>query len=1016
MRLLEILPDYEVKRFNRPPLLSSGDHKNLFRLDEVMASLIKNAKEDTNKVGLLVSYGYFKASGKFYPQGAFRWDDIKAAAKTLGVPVPKDFSSKYHDRTRQKHRRMILEKCGYVDSTRAQFFLESIAEDLVANQMHPRKLFYILVETLRHKKIECPGYDKIARVITEKLNTFEKSKLHVIASMVTPSQAEALTQLISTTQNYERPLLIRLKTITQSIRPAHIKNGMHHFLIIKKLFKEIAPLIHHLDLSTEATRYYAQWVIKSKVTQITDMVDLNKRYLYLAAFMSHSYKEWQDTLVDMLLKSVQQQLNKAEKARDLMIKEHQSNKNKLMTSVLSGFHDNQSTLKAVREVVYDTALNNDEKVQKLHGIVPKDISVVSIIQSVTDAEKLQEHLSHEERQGDRFDILATLSRKLQNRVADIVKYLDFEATHESDELYIALRHYQSEKNITSTSPSDFLEDHEYKAIYQNGKANISLYKAILFCKVAGAIKSGKLSLRHSYRYLPIEAYLINQSEWEKSKEIILEKLGLSHFGDIDTLLSMLRDLLHRHYDDVNRRIIQGDNKYVRIKKDGSFYIYTPPVEKPDYEAISTIIGKNRYVPILQMMEEMNALSRFTSHFKHHKIKGTKAKPNHETFYAGIFALGSHISLHKLANTAVGLNYHTLSNTVTWYFSLENLHLVNQSLTGMIAKLWLPNKFKREKNLLHTSSDAQKKNVSVESLNADFSYKYHGHGKGVNVYRFIDERGILFYSTVFSSSERDALYVIDGLLHNESIQSDMHSTDTHGYTEMVFAISHLMGTTFAPRIKDIPSVKLVSFRRVTPKSISKNNGPLQPSYYVREEKIKRNWDIILRLCATIMLRKHRASTIMKRLNSYAQQHPLQEALKEFGRIIKSIFVLKYVDDMVWRQGIEKQLNKGELANKFASAVSIAGQDITEPYPEDQEISAMCKTILQNIIILWNYVELTRIIMRSDKEAQRVLLENLTSASILTWQHVNMHGTYDFSNLVAANNNAYSIDDIIHFKVA
>ena len=62
----------------------------------------------------------------------------------------------------------------------------------------------------------------------------------------------------------------------------------------------------------------------------------------------------------------------------------------------------------------------------------------------------------------------------------------------------------------------------------------------------------------------------------------------------------------------------------------------------------------------------------------------------------------------------------------------------------------------------------------------------------------------------------------------------------------------------------------------------------------------------------MLRKHHASTILKRLNSYAQQHPLQEALKEFGLIIKSIFVLKYVDDVVWRQAIEKQVNKGQLA--------------------------------------------------------------------------------------------------------
>ena len=132
---------------------------------------------------------------------------------------------------------------------------------------------------------------------------------------------------------------------------------------------------------------------------------------------------------------------------------------------------------------------------------------------------------------------------------------------------------------------------------------------------------------------------------------------------------------------------------------------------------------------------------------------------------------------------------------------------------------------------------------------------------------------------------------------------------------------------------------------------------------------------MRFCATIMLRKHRASTILKRLSAYTHQHPLQEALKEFGRVIKSIFVLKYVDDVTWRQAIEKQLNKGELANKFASAVSFAGQEITEAYREDQEISAMCKTILQNIIILWNYIELTRIIMRSDKEGREALLANI-----------------------------------------
>jgi TnpA family transposase len=210
--------------------------------------------------------------------------------------------------------------------------------------------------------------------------------------------------------------------------------------------------------------------------------------------------------------------------------------------------------------------------------------------------------------------------------------------------------------------------------------------------------------------------------------------------------------------------------------------------------------------------------------------------------------------------------------------------------------------------------------------------------------------------------------------------------------------------------------LVSFEKLKVKAANQAEYPIQPSHYVKADKIKGNWDNILRFCVTIMLRKHRASTILKRLSAYANQHPLQEALKEFGRIIKSIFVLKYVDDVTLRQAIEKQLNKGELANKFASAVSFVDQEITESYQEDQEIAAMCQTILQNIIILWNYIELTKIIMRSDKEVRDALMNDITSASILTWRHVNLHGTYDFNNLLAANDNAYSLDEVINFKVA
>lgn len=1016
MRLIDVLPDYEAKRFGRPPLLTSDERKKYFKIDDPIRAFIEKTKQADNQIGLLVQYGYFKLCGKFFTTKAFKTTDIKAAAKILGITPSEDFFKEYADRTRQKHRLLILELCGYIEFGSAIATFEEAVTDMVDKQMHPRKLFYVLVEQLRQKKIELPSYDRIARTITDKFHAFEKSVMQTLDDIITPEQQEALNQLILTEGDfYERALLTRLKTITQSMKPTKIKQGMRNFLIIKKLHKELNPIIKKLALSTEATQYYAQWVNKAKITQIAEIVELQKRNLYLVAFIDHWYRLWQDTFVDMLLKAVRQVLNKAERDVGLMLKDRIPEKNKLTASVLSGFNDATDTLNEVKIIVHDNALNNDDKILKLYKLIPSKEAILPLNQAEIDAKKLGNQIEAETTMNDQFDALSHLSRKLQNCVAEIVKHLEFEACNSALNLHCAIAHYQTNKNMTSTAPDAFLDDREYKAIHQDGKFNVSLYKAILFCKIARAIKCGQISLVHSYRYLSIDAYLLDEHYWKEYKSHLLEKLGLTELSDVEHVLSILRRVLDKQFVDVNRSIMQGDNKYVTLHKDGHFSLHTPAVNKPDYDSISTIIGKDKYIPILQMMAEINALTKFTSNFKHHKITGSKSAPENEIFYAGIFGLGSSMGLHKLANTAVGINYNTLSNTVNWYFSLDNLYAANQTVTDLIAKLWLPEKFKRERDLLHTSSDGKKQCVSVESLNTNYSFKYFGNGKGSSVYRFIDERGILFYATVFSSAERDAMYVIDGLLHNDAIVSNVHSTDTHGYTEMVFAVSHLIGVTFAPRIKDLASQNLVSFAKIK-SELEQKGYPIKPTYYVNESKIKRNWDNILRLIATIKLREHRASTILKRLGEYLNQHPLQEALKEFGRIIKSIFILKYVDDMAWRQAIEKQLNKGELANKFSAAISFADQNILEPLKEDQEIAVMCKTLIQNIIILWNYIELTKIIMRSSLDERVALLESITSASILTWQHVNLHGTYDFSNLFSSNDSDYMLDDVINFKAA
>jgi hypothetical protein len=80
--------------------------------------------------------------------------------------------------------------------------------------------------------------------------------------------------------------------------------------------------------------------------------------------------------------------------------------------------------------------------------------------------------------------------------------------------------------------------------------------------------------------------------------------------------------------------------------------------------------------------------------------------------------------------------------------------------------------------------------------------------------------------------------------------------------------------------------------------------------------------ILRVVATIKLKKARASQLCKRLNTYSRQHPLCQALKEFGKLRKPEFPLHFIDDVTLRQAVEIQFDKGEHANKFSKAVSFS----------------------------------------------------------------------------------------------
>lgn len=142
----------------------------------------------------------------------------------------------------------------------------------------------------------------------------------------------------------------------------------------------------------------------------------------------------------------------------------------------------------------------------------------------------------------------------------------------------------------------------------------------------------------------------------------------------------------------------------------------------------------------------------------------------------------------------------------------------------------------------------------------------------------------------------------------------------------------------------------------------------------------------------------ASQLFKRLNSYSRQHPLYQALKEFGEIPKTLFILKYRDDHEFRQAIEKQLNKGEGANKFSKAISFGhNNEFIQSEKEDQEIAEGCRRLIKNAIVCWNYLYLSRqLAAEKNEERKAELIEAIRNGSAATWKHFNLHGEFDFSD--------------------
>ena len=756
---------------------------------------------------------------------------------------------------------------------------------------------------------------------------------------------------------------------------------------MSELYSQLGSLLSILNLGYTGTRYYAGSVIKSRMFQLQRRSEAD-RYIHAIAFIAHQFFRIQDNLVDMFLRvAASFQTTASRKHKEYLFEQRRAQNEQLKTLSDELNTSVSDVIQEIRNLTDNTLLSDSQKVIQIRALLDQD--------KTASFEKLKNDLEQTRQSQLWYDILEKHSLRLQNRLNPIVKALSFKPPGQDDLLMKAIHYFKNRNGvITNKAPTGFLNSSECKALIGNGEVfRPSLYKVFLFQHINAAIKSGHLNLCQSYKYRPIDSYLIDKKRWKEEKSRLLERAVLTEFIDPNPILKTLKEALFQQYQNTNTAVEK--NPYLTIKKDKTFHIKTPALDVSETDPLQEYFPQRHDVPLAQVLDTVDKHSQMLNALEHWQQAHTPQAVSRAVLLAGIMGLGCGIGVRKMARISSCMTESELEHAVNWRFSLENIHAANDRVLEAMKKMELPNLYRQDKESLHTASDGQKFEVRGESLHASRSFKYFGQGQGISAYTFIDERHFLWHSLMISASDRESTYVIDGLMRNDVVKSDIHSTDTHGYTEAIFGLTHLLGFSFAPRIKGIGKQILYIF---SPRKQAHSDWQITPHKTINANLIDENWDDLLRLVSTIKLKENTASDIFRRLNSYSRQHAIYQTLKSFGQIIKSLFILRYINDVGLRQAIEKQLNKVELSNRFTRAVAVGNpREYTQAEKEEQEVAEACNRLIKNSIICWNYLYLERQLEKmTDVDAKKNLLGIIGSHSPMTWAHINMLGEYDFSD--------------------
>lgn len=974
---VNFLEEADRERLNHfPPEILPDDVLTYFGLTELDLTKVREHRGDENKLGWALQLGALRYMG-FFPTDFSHTPPNVVAYLATQLGVETSVLTKYATRgqTRSDHTKEICQYLGYRDATKTD--LKELEDWLLHRALEhdkPLLLLGLAAEKLKKAKIVRPGVTILARLVASVRDKAQAETYRLLADLFTPERTAFLDSLL---KHEEELRGCRLEWLRQEATTNSTKAILANLKKLDYLRQNQIDKLKLVNLNPNRRKHLARVAAKS-TPYLLNRMSAERRWPLLLNFVVQAYEDIIDETLDLFIANIGEANSRA--GNDL--EEFRLNKARTTDDKVRHFQ-------AIGSIILSEEIADSQLRQTIFQYLPKEQLAAQV-----------EECNFLVRPTDNtyYDFLLASFKTIRTYSPKFLEAFTFHANPATQPLLDAIDtmkafNQSNKRQLSNHSTLAFVPGKWQNYVLEtNGSINRYYYELAILWELRTALRAGNIWVEGSRRYATVESYLIPSELWPQLRDEVCAEIDAPVDGAVR--LNELAADLEKALTKLETMLNNVPQNQAKIRIEENKFILTPleasDLPKSVLDLRAKIEKRLPLVELVSLLIEVDRWTTFTDNLEHageYQPESVINKKGH--LYAAILAQACNFSLKRLER-ASNFQADRLAYYTNWYLREETLRpaitrLVNFHYHQPLARHW--------GNGTLSSSDGQRFPVAVKNRKSRSLPRYFGYGKGLTFYTWTSDQNSQFGSKPIISTDRDALYVLDEFQNNETeLPLLEHTTDTAGFTDLVFGLFSLLGLQFSPRIRDIGAQHLYRLERLDGHPLLK---PMLQGY-IDQKLIVAHWDELLRVAGSIKLGYVTASLLIGKLQSFPQQNSLTKALKEYGKLVKTIFILRYYESEEYRHRIEAQLNKGEGLHSLREFIFFANWGLLRKSKmEDQINQANCFTLVTNAVIVWNTVYMSAVLESLQKEGQAIAEADLVHLSPTRFEHINIYGRYHFN---------------------